>query len=91
MPMQLKAGLHVALPRLTRVYGPIYKVFFGHLPFIVISDPDLVKEVRKLEARCDQCFQEGNAMFVDASPPDAVNRGQHASRTNMLTAPASQR
>lgn len=44
--MQLRVGLHIALPRLTREYGPIYKIFFGHVPTIVISHPDLVKEVR---------------------------------------------
>jgi cytochrome P450 len=42
---ELKAGLYVALPRLSRAYGPIYKVFFGHTPIVVISDPHLLKEV----------------------------------------------
>lgn len=39
--------MHVALPQLAQVYGPIYRILFGRFPVIVVSDPDMVKEVRR--------------------------------------------
>ncbi len=43
----MKSGLHVALPELAKTYGPVYTFYFGRYPVIVVSDPDLVKEVRQ--------------------------------------------
>lgn len=44
---QAKQGLHVTLPQLADAYGPVYKFFFGRIAIVVISDPDLVKEVQQ--------------------------------------------
>ncbi len=39
--------MHIALPQLAQVYGPIYRILFGRFPVIVVSDPDMVKEARR--------------------------------------------
>ena len=41
----MKAGMHVALPEYAKEFGPICKIFFGRYPIVLISDPELVKEV----------------------------------------------
>ncbi len=41
-----RVGMHEALPRYARQYGPVCKAFFGRYPIVVITDPDLVKQVR---------------------------------------------
>lgn len=43
--LQMKAGMHVALPEYAKEFGPICKIFFGRYPIVLISDPELVKEV----------------------------------------------
>lgn len=40
-----KEGLHNLLPQWAETYGPVYKFFFGRFPFVVINDPELVRQV----------------------------------------------
>ena len=47
LPAQLgRVGMHEALPRYAREFGPVCKAFFGRFPIVVITDADLVKQVR---------------------------------------------
>lgn len=39
-------GTHALLPQLADKYGPVCKAFFGRYPIIIVTDPDLVKQVR---------------------------------------------
>ena len=44
-PQMGKLGMHNALPLWQKQYGSIYRCFFGRFAIVVISDPELVKEV----------------------------------------------
>lgn len=47
LPAQLgRVGMHEALPRYAREFGPVCKAFFGRHPIVVITDADMVKQVR---------------------------------------------
>lgn len=47
LPAQVgRVGMHEALPRYARQFGPVCKAFFGRYPIVVITDADLVKQVR---------------------------------------------
>lgn len=41
----MRVGIHEALPRYARQYGTVCKAFFGRSPIVIITDPDLVKQV----------------------------------------------
>lgn len=43
--LQMRLGMHIVLPQYAETYGPVFRTFFGRIPIVVISEPDLVKEV----------------------------------------------
>ncbi|KAL0052923.1 hypothetical protein WJX82_009946 [Trebouxia sp. C0006] len=36
---------HTVINKWARQYGPLFKIFVGHTPVIIITDPDLVKQI----------------------------------------------
>ncbi|XVE57738.1 hypothetical protein DITRI_Ditri04bG0113700 [Diplodiscus trichospermus] len=55
-------NLHLVFTELTGVYGPIYKLWLGNKPCVVISSPSLVKEV----------VRDHDITFSERDPPIAA-------------------
>ncbi|KAL0023003.1 hypothetical protein WJX79_005828 [Trebouxia sp. C0005] len=36
---------HIVINKWARQYGPLFKIFVGHTPVIIVTDPDLVKQI----------------------------------------------
>ncbi|KAL3152434.1 hypothetical protein ABBQ32_001484 [Trebouxia sp. C0010 RCD-2024] len=70
-------GIHLTLEQWYRQYGPIYKFFLGRAPVVVVTDPDLLKQL------CTKSFMK----FHDR--PDLqmrLSEGREISDEGMLAA-----
>ncbi|KAL0031098.1 hypothetical protein WJX77_003695 [Trebouxia sp. C0004] len=60
---------HTVINKWARQYGPLFKIFVGHTPVIIITDPDLVKQI-------------GTKSFIKfCNRPQPIMRFHHGNQT----------
>lgn len=75
-------GMHNALPQYAKKFGPVYKAFFGRYPVVVVTDPDLVKQicVKQFMTFHDRQFNMINLSGSHTEPNCTMTHGILAAR-----------